>query len=94
MSALRSRVTAERDWTQFVGRADFDELAPLAQALFVQDAMNKLGMTREQLAQRIGVSRKCLGKWMARHGTSEFRSMPAMAWKFLGEILARANDPC
>lgn len=91
MSTEGSVLVAERDWTQFVVRTDFEELAPLAQALFVHDAMTRLGMSRDQLALRIGVSRKCLGKWMARHGTAEFRTMPSMAWKFIGEILAHAG---
>lgn len=80
-------VTVERDWPQFVERNDFDELAPLAQALFLLDAMNRLGMTRDDFAERIGVSKRCLAKWMARHGTSEFRQMPHMAWRFISEIL-------
>ncbi|CAN7779721.1 transcriptional regulator [Cupriavidus necator] len=95
MSAQERAVAGERNWGQFVARADFDKLAPLAQALFLQDAMRRLGMTRkEQFAQRIGVSKKCLSKWMARHGTSEFRNMPSIAWKFIGEILAHvATQP-
>lgn len=83
-------VTAERNWGQFVAREDFDQLAPLAQALFLQDAMHRLAMTKEEFAQRISVSKKCLSKWMSRHGTSEFRNMPPIAWKFIGEILAHA----
>lgn len=90
MSMDGRTVTAVRDWGQFVARKDFEKLAPLAQALFLQDAGERLGMTREQLALRIGVSKKCLSKWMARHGTSEFRNMPTMAWKFIGEILVNA----
>jgi len=68
-------------------------LAPLAQGLFVQDAMRRLNMTKEGLAQRIGVSTPGLEKWMARHGTSDFRNMPSMAWKFIGEILEHAAAP-
>lgn len=90
MSVDDTVVEADRNWGQFVAREDFGELAPLAQALFLQDAMNRLGMSKEQFALRISVSKKCLSKWMARRGTSEFRSMPAMAWKFIGEILAHA----
>lgn len=84
-------MAVERNWPQFVAREDFEELAPLAQELFLKDAMHRLGMTKEELAQRISVTRKCLGKWMARHGSSEFRLMPKMAWKFIGEILERAS---
>lgn len=85
--AARGTVTVGRDWRQFVERSDFDELAPLAQALFLVDAMDLLGMTRDDFAERISVSKRCLAKWMARQGTSEFRKMPNMAWRFIGEIL-------
>lgn len=87
------RVTAERDWPRFVARADFEELAPLAQGLFVQDAMQRLTMSKDQFARRIGVSTTGLEKWMARNGTSDFRNMPLMAWKFIGEILEHAASP-
>ncbi|WP_247391916.1 hypothetical protein [Ralstonia pseudosolanacearum] len=90
MSFEAGKVTAERDWPQFVARADFDELAPLAQGLFVKDAMRRLKMTKEEFARRIGVSTTGLEKWMARHGTSDFRNMPSMAWKFIAEILEHA----
>lgn len=83
-------VLVERNWTKFVARNDFEELAPLAQELFLKDAMRRLGMTKDELAQRISVTRKCLVKWMARYGSSEFRIMPKMAWKFIGEIMERA----
>ncbi|RWA45638.1 hypothetical protein AU476_00980 [Cupriavidus sp. UYMSc13B] len=88
MSTPEDAVMAERNWGQFVAREDFDELAPLAQGLFLQDAMNRMAMSKEQFAQRISISKKCLSKWMSRHGTSEFRNMPPIAWKFIGEILA------
>lgn len=90
--AARGRVTQGRDWQQFVERSDFDELAALAQALFLVDAMNLLGMTRDDFAERISVSKRCLAKWMARHGTSEFRQMPNMAWRFIGEILQHDTE--
>lgn len=93
MSLEAVKVTAERDWPRFVARADFDELAPLAQGLFVKDAMRRLKMTKEEFARRIGVSTTGLEKWMARHGTSDFRNMPSMAWKFIGEILEHATSP-
>lgn len=90
MKTPEGTASVERNWGQFVAREDFDKLAPLAQALFLQDAMHRLAMTKEQFAQRIGVSKKCLSKWMSRHGTQEFRNMPPIAWKFIGEILAHA----
>lgn len=93
MSLEAGKVTAERNWPQFVARADFKKLAPLAQGLFVQDAMRRLSMTKEEFARRIGVSTTGLEKWMARHGTADFRNMPSMAWKFIGEILERSTSP-
>lgn len=92
MSLEAGKVTAERNWPQFVARADFKNLAPLAQGLFVQDAMRRLNMTKEEFARRIGVSTTGLEKWMARHGTSDFRNMPSMAWKFIGEILEHTGS--
>mgnify|MGYP001760126250 FL=1 len=86
-------VQVERNWPRFVARQDFEHLAPQAQELFLKDAMSQLGMTKDELAQRIAVTRKCLGKWMARHGSSEFRAMPMIAWRFIGEILERAAQP-
>ncbi|ART61511.1 hypothetical protein CBP36_21325 (plasmid) [Acidovorax carolinensis] len=55
--------------------------------MFLQDAMGQLGMSREDFANRISVSKSCLQKWMSRHGSSDFRQMPLMAWKFVNEIL-------
>lgn len=86
-------VAVERNWPLFVARQDFADLAPQAQELFLKDAMLRLGMTKEEFANRISVTRKCLSKWMAGHGSSEFRTMPMMAWKFIGEIMERGSPP-
>ena len=93
MIAESGSVVVQRDWPHFTAREDFEDVAPKAQALFLSDAMARLGMDKEQFARRIRVSRKCLGKWMARHGTPEFRTMSPMAWQFIGEIMERAVSP-
>jgi len=54
---------------------------------FLRDAMNKLGMTRDQLSKRISVPRKTPDKWLALEGANEHRAMPEIAWAYLREIL-------
>lgn len=49
--------------------------------------MARLTLTREQLAERIGVAVKTVNKWMAPEGSEEFRSMPAMARKYIMDII-------
>lgn len=84
-------VTVQRDWQQFIASDDFKSVSPYVQAMFLNDAMARLAMDESCLAARISVSRKCLGKWMSRHGTSDFRTMSPMAWRFIGEIMERES---
>jgi hypothetical protein len=58
----------------------------LSQQDFLRDAMHRLGMTREEFAVRIAVSRKTLDNWLLPPSGSS-RSMSDMAWKFIQEIL-------
>lgn len=80
-----------RDWNTFVQRQDFEKLAPLAQGLFLEDAMTRLDLSRDDFASRISVSRSCLKKWLVDQKSEDFRRMPLMAWKFLSEILERES---
>lgn len=63
------------------------EGAPQPQQEFLRHAMSELGMTREQFAERIGTKKRALDNWLLSTGSSEYRSMPDMAWKFVQEIL-------
>lgn len=66
----------------------------LTQQEFLRDAMQRLGMTRDDFAQRIAVKRKTLDNWLLPPSESA-RGMPDMAWKFIQEILdkeAKALD--
>jgi hypothetical protein len=83
------RVVAERDWPAFVDAPGFEDGAEAAQGLFLTDAMLHLNMAPAALADRIGVSRKSLGRWMLPIGNKEFRGMPCIAWKFILEIVER-----
>jgi hypothetical protein len=60
----------------------------LTQQEFLRDAMQRLGMTRDEFAARIAVKRKTLDNWLLPPGDSA-RGMPDMAWKFIQEILDR-----
>lgn len=59
----------------------------VSQQDFLRDAMQKLGMTRDQFCKRISVPRKTLDKWLAPEGSKESRAMPEMAWAYIREIL-------
>ena len=59
-----------------------------SQQEFLRDAMRRLGMTRDEFAARIAVSRKTLDNWLLPPSDSA-RGMSDMAWKFIGEILDR-----
>lgn len=60
---------------------------PKTQQEFLRDAMQTLGMTRPQFAERIGTKARTLDNWLLPSESNEFRSMPDMVWKFVAEIL-------
>lgn len=60
---------------------------PQTQQDFLRTAMSQLEMTREQFADRIGTKKRTLDNWLLASESSEYRSMPDMAWKFIREIL-------
>ena len=49
--------------------------------------MATLDMTRAQFAERIGVSKPALDKWLLQSNSPEFREMPNIARKYIAEIL-------
>lgn len=48
--------------------------------------MRRLGLTRNQLAERIGVSRRALDTWLLPASSGEHRSMPGVVAKVLSEL--------
>lgn len=63
------------------------KVVPKTQQEFLFDAMATLGLTSEQFAERIGAKKRALDQWLLPSDSSEYREMPDMAWKFVGEIL-------
>lgn len=61
---------------------------PLSQQDFLRDAMDRLGMTRDQFCERIATKRKTLDNWLLPESESA-RGMPDIAWKFIREILEK-----
>jgi len=62
---------------------------PLSQQEFLRDAMHRLGMTREQFAERIGTAKRRVDNWLVPSESKEFREMDAIVWKFVREILEK-----
>ncbi len=60
------------------------------QQIVLRDAMRRLNMTRDAFASRIGVSRRALDTWLLPDESPESRSMPEIAARYVGEILASA----
>lgn len=62
---------------------------------FLKQAMTSLDVTREGLAQRIGVSVKTVNKWMSPKESDEFRVMPTMARYYMNDILTgKISNSC
>ena len=85
-------VIVQRDWPAFMKQVDFDLHSTKLQLLYLQDAMAQLKLSKEAFATRLGVSKKCLRKWMSAPTSTEFRQMPLMAWKFIAELNERATE--
>lgn len=65
---------------------------PMTQQDFLRQAMDTMGMTREQFAERIGAKKRGLDNWLLPSDSKEFRAMPEMAWKFIREILQNHHE--
>lgn len=65
------------------------ENKPMSQQEFLADAMERMGMTREAFAARIGSTPRTLDKWLLSAESADFQHMPDVAWKFIGEIVGR-----
>ncbi|MFC5473233.1 aspartate carbamoyltransferase [Paraherbaspirillum soli] len=59
------------------------------QQAFLRDAMRRLNLTREAFSDRIGIRKRALDTWLLPDTSGEFRVMPEMVTKFVGEILQR-----
>lgn len=66
-----------------------DELSTLSQQELLRYAMNILGFTRQQFAERIGTTRRALNNWLIPSTSVENREMPEMARRFILELLPR-----
>lgn len=62
----------------------------IAQQALLRDAMRRLNLTRDGLAERIGARRRALDTWILPSDSSEFRAMPEVARRFVLEIMSRA----
>ncbi|WP_082079983.1 transcriptional regulator [Cupriavidus basilensis] len=60
---------------------------PPSQQQFLRDAMTQLGMTRDEFATRISVSKRTLDKWLLPSESSDARALPEMGRAYIQEIL-------
>jgi len=61
-----------------------------AQQVLLRDAMRRLNMTREAFAERIGSRKRALDAWLLPDESAEYRAMPEVVRRFIGEILPQA----
>src|SRR5690554_3994794 len=59
----------------------------IPQQVFLRDAMRRLNLTRDVFASRIGVKRRALDTWLLPEGSQEYRPMPEVVQRFVGEIV-------
>lgn len=62
-------------------------MTDMTQGEFLRQAMHLLGLSKEDFADRIGTTLKSLNNWLLDPNTNSFRTMPAMAWKYIRDIL-------
>lgn len=63
-----------------------------AQQVLLRDAMRRLNLTREGLAERIGSRKRALDSWLLPDESAEFRAMPEVVRRFVTEILSRHGN--
>ncbi len=54
---------------------------------FLRDAMQRLGMSRQEFADRIGATKRVLDNWLLPSNSSGFRPMSDTVWALVREIL-------
>ncbi|HEY9104560.1 aspartate carbamoyltransferase [Chitinimonas sp.] len=59
----------------------------MSQQITLRDAMRTLNLTRDGLADRLGVSKRAMDSWLLPDDSNEHRSMPTVVERFIAEIL-------
>lgn len=54
--------------------------------------MQRLGMTHDQFATRLGASCRRLDNWLLRSDSSGFRELDPVIWTFVREIIEREEQ--
>lgn len=67
--------------------ATVKQTTPPPQQELLREAMAQLGMTRDEFAARISVSRRALDKWLLPDESNDFRPLPDMGRAYIEEIL-------
>src|SRR5579872_7020821 len=57
------------------------------QQVLLREAMQTLNMTRDAFAERLSIKRRALDAWLLPDTSNEFRVMPDVVHKFIGEIM-------
>lgn len=61
------------------------------QQAFLEQAMQQLAMTREQLASSLGTSLRCVERWMLPNHDPSYRDLEETEWRLVRELL-RTRD--
>jgi transcriptional regulator with XRE-family HTH domain len=64
----------------------------VSQQNFLRDAMQRLDMTRDQFAARLGASRRRLDNWLLPSDSAGFRELDPVIGTFVREILEREGQ--
>jgi aspartate carbamoyltransferase catalytic subunit len=69
---------------------------PIPQQDFLRDAMQRLSMTRKQLAARLSTPERRLNNWLLPTTSAGYRELDPTIWQFIREIVAahekKANE--
>jgi hypothetical protein len=60
----------------------------MTQIDLLQSAISDLKMTRDEFAARLDCPRRSLDKWLLPESSNDHRTMPAIAWTLVREVLA------
>lgn len=63
------------------------ESKTLSQQEFLRDAMGRLGMTRQEFADRLNTKKRRLDTWLLPSASKEFRELDPAIWQFIREIV-------
>lgn len=61
---------------------------PIPQQDFLRDAMQRMSMTRKQLAVRLNTSERRLNNWLLPTTSVGYRELDPTIWQFIREIVA------